>query len=185
MLNKQVALVSLAIFLSIVINTSCSGSLSRSNASDLISKHEKFPETKQIDFKNVINVPNDGSEGGDFTLAMKSLGYVDSEGKLTQKGEDAKNNWGKKDIPLYPSGNYRIYQVTVGKREIVEVTGISDVQNPMGAFSEATFTWHWAAASDVGKAMNIDKKIYKGEALFQKFDDGWRIQKIHFEGDMF
>lgn len=147
--------------------------LTRSKASTLISEYPKFANTKTATYDSWAMMADDGSERGALAKAMSSLGYIDSDGKLTPKGETAKKDWKEHRDPLQ-------YEINVGKRELVEVTGLSESTDPTGSYAEATFTWHWAAISDVGKEMGIDKKTYTGEAQLQKFDDGWRVSDIRF-----
>lgn len=157
--------------------------LTRPQAFKLISKHQKFPATKTKSF--FISVPRDfeqESEQGDFARALKTLGYIDSANKVTQKSEEAKEKlWIKKrEFSVGPD----IIYIPLGTRELIAVTGLSELQGRTGSVVHATFTWHWKPISDVGTEMKLDKKAINGGAIFQKFDDGWRIYSISFEGEM-
>lgn len=175
--KKTLALpISLLIF-TIAISTGCSSGLSRSNAADLISKDARFPKIKETKYSGTGR--QDDDTGENFLRAMKSQGYIDSAGKYTAKGEAAKVNWRRYAIEGY---GYETWYVPVAQRELVEVTGISEPQDPTVALTEATFTWHWKP-NEIGTAMNVPhlgKTTYTGRAVFQKFDDGWRVQRLEF-----
>jgi hypothetical protein len=173
--NVLVFLISLLVFTSLAISTGCSSGLSRSNAADLISKNPSFHKTWDTLYSG-RNDPKD-NQGEHFLQGMKSQGYVDSDGKYTPKGEAAKVNWRKLTFEGFP--NYVNWYVPCGERELIEVTGISETQNPTGA--EATFTWHWKP-NEIGKGW-LGRETYTGTAVFQKFDDGWRVKGITFVGD--
>jgi hypothetical protein len=174
--NLSLILFGLLIFTPLVISTGCSNGLSRSNAADLISKHASFSKVEDITFFD--NNSNKGFAQYPFYREMISLGYMDSDLKLTEKGKTsiaglravgAEGMFIKYSMPPYL------------RREIIEVTGISE-GNPVGASKEATFTWHWKPVNDIGKemnkTMNLEKEKYTGSATFQKFDDGWRVKDI-------
>jgi hypothetical protein len=148
--------------------------LSRSIAANLISKNANFSEIHKVNFSNgsaSIDEPN--TPQGRFYGAMNRLGYTDSRGYLTEKGKTEVNfSWRNEHLNLN--------NVPVGERGLVEVTGISEIQTRMGVFTQATFTWQWKPINDIGKAMNVGQEIYPGEAVFQKFDDGWRVREIRF-----
>jgi hypothetical protein len=146
--------------------------LSRSNAAALISKNASFPKTWETLYSGRNN--QDDNQGEHFLQGMKSQGYIDSDGKYTPKGEAAKVNWRKRTFSASPS--YENWYVPCGERELIEVTGISETQISM---AEATFTWHWKP-NEIGKAIDLGKETYTGRAVFQKFDDGWRVQRLTF-----
>lgn len=183
MTRRHNVLLILGFLLAELCSAGCS--LSRADASSLISQDQRFVKTNTFTYGGTLaSHLRADSEQGDFARALSSLNYMDSEGRLTQKGETAKSTWKLKVIPGGVIPDIETYEIPVGKREIVEVTGLSNVQSPVGSFVHATFTWRWAPVSDVGKEMKIDKKTHTGEALLQKFDDGWRIAKMQLEGDM-
>lgn len=173
--NLSLILFGLLIFTSLVISAGCSTGLSRSNAADLISKDASFPKNVDIMFYDgdpnkelLVQFP--------FFRAMKSLGYMDSILKLTEKGKTSIAGLTAVQQDYYTNK----YSMSLCKREIIKVTGISE-GNPVGAFKEATFTWHCKPVNDIGTAMNVDKETQTGTARFQKFDDGWRVQNIKFQ----
>jgi hypothetical protein len=181
MSRKYAFHLSLVLLFASIICAGCG--LNRSSAASIISKHERFVTTKSRSYYDwLISQKNADSEDGELARALISLGYMDATGKLTKKGDEAKNTWKAKDTPVFMAPDYRTYEIPLGKREIILVTGLSDVQNPLGSFVQATFTWHWSPVSDVGTEMKIDKNTYTGAALLQKYDDGWRIPNIQFEG---
>ena len=161
------------------------GPLTRPQAFKLILNYEKFPATKTKAF--FIATPDDfeqESEQGDFARALKALGYIDSANKVTLKSEEAKKGkWIKKSRST-PAGNYDRYDIPLGNRDLIAVTGLSKLQGRTGSVVHATFTWRWKPVSDVGTEMKLDKKAIHGGAIFQKFDDGWRIYSISFEGEL-
>jgi hypothetical protein len=184
MLKKHAFLISLTILL-VVISAGCSGQLSRSTAGSQISKHEKFPSTNTLTFYRGLATQIDAdSDQGKLARALTSLGYMGEDGWLTEKAVKAKAQWKQKDIPIWPAGSDTQYEIPLGERELVEVTGLSEIEGPGGTYMQANFTWRWAATSDVGKEMEIGKNLQDGKALFQKFDDGWRVQNVKFAGDM-
>lgn len=181
MLNMRTWLLGFVVAFCLIISAGCG--LTRSKASSLISDDARFATSHTVAYDDWLPLAsNADSEHGAFSRAMSSLGYMDGDGKLTAKGENAKKDWNEKKVPIFAGPDMIQYEITVGKRELVEVTGLTDDQNPAGSFVEATFTWRWAAVGDVGKEMGIDQKTYKGEAQFQKFDDGWRVSNIRFNG---
>jgi hypothetical protein len=99
---------------------------------------------------------------------------------LTEKGKKEATNWEQGSGMM---GNH--YKIPVLKREVVEVTGISEPE-PGGNKAQATFKWRWQALNDIGAAlMKNDKnseQIFQGNANLQKFDDGWRLMNVSGSG---
>jgi hypothetical protein len=160
--------------------------LSRTTAELLISaskeaaaaQYEKFflgADFRQTDFIGFGNWP--------FLDALVRVGYVQKQGNgwaLTAKGNAASGNW-QRD-PERP--NARL--VPVAKREITAVTGITDAELGQGTIAE--FTWVWRSTVVLEEVSRVDPRIaqkyaaeeHKGEALLKYYDDGWRIQEIHW-----
>jgi hypothetical protein len=65
------------------------------------------------------------------------------------------------------------------KREILEVTGIAGPPQGGENFKVATFTWRYADLPEVVARYTGESVTHEGEAAFQLFDDGWRVQEIH------
>lgn len=110
---------------------------------------------------------------------MQELGLTSSGGSFTPKGRTVFETW-EKDEDIF-NGSVLGYNVPVGERELDEVTGLSEITNPMGSYMEAQFTWYWKPTTDIGKAIKIEKNKYDGAALLQKFDDGWRVANVQFD----
>lgn len=74
-----------------------------------------------------------------------------------------------------PNGD--VYSVVLARRKMIAVTGIRT--DPGGKESSAEFTWEWVPTAD-GKIFveRIPTGVQKGRALFELYDDGWRITGI-------
>lgn len=175
---------------SILIVGCGSGGLSRSKAAALISDNEKFSEALkgEIRFGQVYAKGMSDTENHELYEVLKSLGYIEegqdknplmSNVSLTEKGKKEAANW-EKGNNLWGDN----YKIPLAKREVVEVTGISESKSGDN-FAQATFKWHFQPINEIGKAMTKGKdfdRTYDETATFQKFDDGWRIAGISGRG---
>lgn len=64
------------------------------------------------------------------------------------------------------------------KREILEVTGVTSPPQGGESFKVATFTWRYADLPEVVARYTGESVSHQGEAAFQFFDDGWRVQEV-------
>jgi hypothetical protein len=169
-----------------LLTIGCSQSLSRSNASGLISEYPKFSEVLTGDVR-LGEVYVMGVLGDDQRIyeALKVAGYLQvanqanplmHSANLTEKGKKAAAEW---ETGTSLAGKF--YKVPYAKREIVEVTGISEPKES-GNTAQAKFTWRLVPLNDIGKAMSLDTKTIEGDAVLQKFDDGWRVVNIFGPG---
>jgi hypothetical protein len=164
------------------LSLGCTGNLSRSEAAKLIPNNRQFSmvrtETFQIGLVNAFSADELATKQP--YAALLSLEYISVQADggasivtLTDKGEKAAATWEK----TYWMGR-DAYTMKLAKRAVEEVTGISESGNT----ATATFTWRWEPLNDVGKAMEVGKRLYNGSAGFQKFDDGWRLSGVTADG---
>jgi hypothetical protein len=169
-----------------IILTNCTGHLNRSKAAGLISEYPKFSEVLTGDVR-LGEVYVMGVLGDDQRIyeALKAAGYLQvanqanplmHSANLTEKGKKAAAEW---ETGSGLAGKF--YKVPYAKREIVEVTGISEPKEG-GNTAQAKFTWRLVPLNDIGKAMSLDTKNVEGDAVLQKFDDGWRVVNIFGPG---
>jgi hypothetical protein len=117
-----------------------------------------------------------------FIGIISSLTSGCGDGNLTRSKAANLISSDKKFTELITRGNMGSV-----KREFVEVTGISEPKSGEN-FAQATFTWRIRAVEikqdrdgyERDKA-EIEKKR-EGVAVFQKFDDGWRLAKLSGPG---
>ena len=160
----------------------CGCGLSRSSAGSLISDHKDFKEDKKtvriMTGTSPYSLTQNSDEIDQVLRAMRELGLAESNNSLTPSGVRESKSWHQeKDIF---KGTLLAYDVPIGERELDEVTGLSEITNPMGSFMEAQFKWHWKPTTEIGKKTKLEDKSYEGKALLQKFDDGWRVTTIKF-----
>lgn len=163
----------------IALASGCGRGLSRNNAADLISQSNTFITNQSANYQP--NLPRerlfllmDNTYEGDFHRALKEVGFIDSNLELTEAGINATKGW-KMDSTIKGSESY---SVPLAKRELVEVTGIGEIQGQSGSFIEAKFKWRWEPINDIGKAMKLEIRVGYGSAIFRKFDDGWRLDSL-------
>jgi len=159
--------------------------LSRSEAARLIESDKNFGKllTMGIRIENLLST-SDLSKSS-FDEALVSQGYAKVENRsymsivhLTEKGRREAVSWEK----YKQMGILDMYNIPYAKREIVEVTGISELNS--GSFAQATFIWRTQPSNEIGRAMDKSEteQTFNGEAFFQKFDDGWRLVRISGRG---
>lgn len=174
-----------------ILTISCgSDGLSRSKAAALISENQKFSEAikGEMRFGQVYAKGMSDTENYELYAVLKSLGYIEegqdknplmSNVNLTEKGKIEAANW-EKGNNLWGDN----YKIPLAKREVVEVTGISESKSGDN-FAQATFTWHLQPIGEIGKALDTGKdseQKFDGTATLQKFDDGWRVVGISGRG---
>lgn len=164
-----------ASLLLLLLLLACSHDLTRSRVADLIRTHATFAAP-------VVALPL--QEEGLFTFGLeRDAGVIEGiwtrsirsdfsiRYTLTSKGRQyfARDFSAQERMPLGQPA----------RRELLEVTGITTP--PMGgeAAKLATFTWQYAGLSPViARYAGEASVIHEGEALFQLFDDGWRLQQL-------
>lgn len=164
-----------SLLLLLLLLSGCSKDLSRSRTADLVKAYPKFaapvialPLQEQELYKYGLNRDAGVIEG----LWTKSLlGNFATRYNLTPKGQQyfARTFTQPEPMPL----------AQPARRELLEVTGITTP--PMGgeATRVANFTWKYADLSPVAARYAGETSVtHKGEALFQLFDDGWRVQEL-------
>jgi hypothetical protein len=194
MTRNHVNVVLVCMFATLVLSSvSCSSSLSRGKAAELISKG--FESDKKTVIWISFNHPVDSheqlvAEPSEYGVLAR-LGYLDCqiipaarpEGgighpqycglQLTSKGNQASVAW---EVHKYQNEISDI-NVPVAKPELVDVTGITLRENE----AAATYTWKLTPINDIGKAVAEQEKfetVASATAYFQKFDDGWRLRSL-------
>ncbi len=135
-----------------------SGELSRSEAAEAISKqlNEVSPETKPL-------AMNESQFG-----AGVSQGYWNIDGILTAKGQEHFSSVG------ISGSDIRLFLRRPHEFEI-EVTGIRQ-DNADATTATAEFTVSNESLTGVARRFVLTDGV--GEATFQRFDDGWRLQNV-------
>lgn len=161
--------------------------LSRSKAAELISKDAAFgdPPTWEFEADFTPGYPYKAQLAtSPLHKVLQSLGYMDSDFKLTEKGKTSIAGLTFVRVDEYQSDYWKIYykwnvysMPALRKKELVEVTGISE-ENPVGAVKKAEFTWRWKPVNDIGRAYTEQVTYYGSYAVFKKFDDGWRVDRM-------
>lgn len=170
-----------------LVTISCNGKLSRSEAARLIPNDQKFSETKGGNITVGVPLgfltPNENVKLNKVLVSLNYIEYRDQGGydgviNLTDKGQKEAVNWKK-----YNTVGIYSYTVPYAKREIIEVTGISEPKSDDN-LAQAKFTWRWQPANEIGRAMDKSEfeQNYDGEATLQKYDDGWRVVKVSGRG---
>jgi hypothetical protein len=68
------------------------------------------------------------------------------------------------------SSNY--FVVPIGKRQLVEVSGISK----NGNIADVDFTWKWSPVNEVGAALYAGRRAqFSSTVEMKRYDDGWRL----------
>jgi hypothetical protein len=154
-----------------VFCSACSRGLTRSDAAEKLSRSDLFSKTVTFEYTKYLAYRRGANSAGDFFRALNYLGYTDEKGGLTEKGISEKKNW-------IPSSMSEDYEVPLATRELLEITGIGELQGETGAFVEVQYTWKWSPVNEVGTLMKLDEKTNAGSAAFRRFDDGWRLDSV-------
>lgn len=190
MLHKSILLSvgSLLLLYVCLLTISCNDKLSRSEAAKLISENETFSEPLKGSIAKeggrIKDDPLQSKINKKLYEALVSLGYIEVTGgfgiiesfNLTEKAQKELSGWQTAE---------GVYKIPVIKREIVEVTGISEPKSGENTV-QATFKWQVKPIGEIGKIMmndDVDKSpTSEGNAILQKFDDGWRVMNISGPG---
>ncbi|MFK7749380.1 MAG: hypothetical protein AB8B65_13375 [Kordia sp.] len=140
----------------LILLSSCGNNLSRSEAEDLINKHNKFTVLGQKPRTNSQAKYNGTQQG-----------YWQKNGTITQKGKTYFYNKNYNNITLKRPG----------KAVVTTIDGIADAGNNSKT-KEVQFSWEYANIDEVVKRFII--KGGTGKAFLRKFDDGWRVNNISF-----
>jgi hypothetical protein len=169
-----------------ILTVSCDGKLSRSDAASLIASDKNFSKSMEMSIRIGTQINKGDLSKSSFDEALVSEGYVEMQNNpygdvlnLTDKGRKESANWEK----FKQLGIIDMYKIPYAKREIIEITGISEPKSGEN-FSQAKFSWRPQPGNDIGRAMDKSEfeKTFDGEAFFQKFDDGWRVVRISGRG---
>jgi hypothetical protein len=95
-------------------------------------------------------------------------GYWNPEGALTERGQAIFTSVSRTSIAPKTPPTF-----------LIQVTGITDAPSPAGA-KEVQFTLSNNGASGPVRRFIISGGT--GTAIFRKFDDGWRIENVRFQG---
>lgn len=157
----------------LLLLVACSKDLTRSRVATLVKESADFaaPVTSlPLQDDGIVRGRYDAGEiEGLWTKRMSNDFY--NRYTLTPKGYEtfARDFSAREEAPLAQQSS----------RELLEVTGITTP--PIGGESLriATFTWRYAGLSEVAARYTGETSvIHKGEAVFQLFDDGWRLQQL-------
>jgi hypothetical protein len=85
---------------------------------------------------------------------------------LTPLGIDTIRNWVPTSV-----GKSHYFSVPVGRRELLEITGITKNGNT----ADVEFRWRWVALNELGSGLYAPNMDYKSTVGFIHYDDGWRI----------
>jgi hypothetical protein len=170
--------------------------LTRARAAKVIADSEAFKEKPAMML--CIGEPCVGITGPEKQdLAMQKLGYIlihDRRIQLSEKGRQASKAWRRipKDIDPSRSVIFRwqstcnylykceIWTVPIMRGRSLNITGIYTE----GAQATAEFTWEASSLTSIGTEL-MKEGVFtqipsgKGTALFQLYDDGWRLQYVH------
>jgi hypothetical protein len=183
----------LLLFVPVLILSSCSHQLTRSQAADLIKSEPDW--TKPITM--TARIGGVAYAGSDMTFEKKlqSLGYVQVQGPLgfgnyytysvalTPQGDESIKSHGWTLAPTgekaflggpAPAPTPQKLTIPVGTLHLLDVTGI------VGDDKKATaeFTWQ-LDCNDTGKAVGCTSDNKSGKRTFTRYDDGWRIDAIN------
>jgi hypothetical protein len=192
---------------SVAVLQSCSSTpktLTRAKAQEIIAASQRFKEPRTYPFildKDLAMLGNEGkgivglASTGYTTLFQHPNGNVDVS--LTEKGQKAvdEQKWRIGPIGARP----RALFVPVAQPQIVEITGVLAGAGLPAELKElnttsAEFTWKYTL-TPVGESIAkqgfsfagsafccpwdfTPNTVVKGEALFQLYDDGWRMTDI-------
>jgi hypothetical protein len=174
----------------------CSGGskeLSRKAAADLISHDKEFLAPFYVEIPvGRLDMPDWAINRFDFPglkkdgiLTLRETGNVEKVWhkeylvELTPLGQREMANWVKTSelvIGNTSGPDAILYKAPVGQREITQVTGLQNMTPDNKSF-RCFFDWKWAPKPQ-GQALPSHKmptEIYHGVALFELYDDGWRI----------
>jgi hypothetical protein len=189
MTNRNFATVIVTVIL--ILAGACDGDrLNRSTAKSLLAESEAFkkPATETIvlgnDFRNLDFV---GMVNWNMTDDLVDLGYLSRDTgsiELREKGQSEEEHW------LRDNDRTAVRMIPIAYAELTDVTGIVQEENAIRA--EVQFDWRYKLTPigvdlvDFGdrtkeqfKARYGPDKLHKGVAEFTRYDDGWRLDRIH------
>jgi hypothetical protein len=180
----------------------CSRQLSRGRAKDLIAESEKFkePMTAKVpvgklwfDYRNVYDAyPLHELEKARLVTVFETgrtegMWTKEYAVRLTPDGERDRPNWKMTDEKVNswfapPSPDVVIYAIPVARRKLDSVTGIHPETASTGDTEVVEFAWHWEL-SEAGRTLprSPDSGAHQAQALFQRYDDGWRMTGTSFD----
>ena len=168
----------------------CNAGLSRSRARSLIAETSAFKEKVTIKLTTIGT-----TELTPDVVSLEKLGIVKVVDKrecmftgpcgkvtLTEKGVEASRGWETFKIDDFYGREYVGYRIPVASKVGIEIAGIKE-EPLVGTVAE--FKWK-CQLSDLGQKMqpDVSKECPPGNsskqsaAVFKRYDDGWRIERI-------
>ncbi len=108
----------------------------------------------------------------DYTLGFGGNPGVRCEAIITDEGRKHSGAW------ISDTQMYKVWRIPTATRQMIAVNGIAD-QGGTSALVEFQYRWE---LSDFGSKMFQQPSQQAGQAVFQRFDDGWRIQSFGLAG---
>lgn len=164
---------------------------------------EYFREEPRVQIANHLGLVEPRIKRTEFKPAQSSITkqagfwYFDESWVNTSKGEKL---WADYDLPAQET------TVPLARREFVQITGITKIDESQRGVD---FTWKWSP-NELGKALDPSSEEFRslpepmrknllegrssekksltydwtgdrtGKALFRRFDDGWRVERVTF-----
>ncbi|HEY2291406.1 MAG TPA: hypothetical protein VGM86_11955 [Thermoanaerobaculia bacterium] len=165
--------VATALFLLALLTSCSSKDLTRPRVADLIKANAEFAKpvvALPLQEEGKIQDNHDAGQVEGIWNVTRSFGEA-TRYTLTANGRKyfAQDFTAIESAPL----------AQAAKRELIEVTGITSPPQGGESLKIATFTWHYAGLPElVARYTGEEGVTHNGEAAFQLFDDGWRLQDL-------
>jgi hypothetical protein len=151
--------------------------LTRPKVADLITLDTRFAEPVAA-----LPLQREGRFQGKY-----DAGQVEGLWNITRSTGNITNSLTPKGRETFASdfGAYAPAPLTQpAKRELVEVTGITSPPQAGEGVRLATFTWRYTGLSDIAARYTGEQGVvHNGQAVFQLFDDGWRLRNLALNED--
>lgn len=162
----------ISIFLFVTVG--CSSNLSRSEAEEIILKENNYPvqRTHKLLVANQYDLETYHKLQEKGMLVYATYGsYMNRSVKVefTEKGKQYVLSEPYIDITA------RVVDVVVGVESFEEITGIQQV-NETSAIAE--YTVSFKDITPFGEVLDMKPETFTMKATFNKYDDGWRIEKL-------
>ncbi len=163
--------------LAFVTVVACSKDLSRGSAKDLIQKSSDFNTVTAVVAKSEAF----DTAVKDNVLKPRHFTTLMAKDDGTGSGPYELDDLGKQVFTMVSLNEFKLREPL--HRQLSDVTGITDGPQP-GVTKAAQFKWHFTDLSEpVSKYTGVTNSDHDGEALFRKYDDGWRVEEVKY-GDM-
>jgi hypothetical protein len=162
-------------------HTAASTELSRAQAAELIQRAKGYPQMRTVWFHKVTHLsPKTYAERYKPLVEKGLFSMQEKPGTDMMFGKVIKNysnNVGPKGRPYFVNEDSNVFRVKTCELKFLEVTGILPVEE--GARVE--YTWTYAnptpfAGIGSDPCLAYLNKPQRGEAHFQLYDDGWRLE---------